>query len=470
MQQRRECLKINNFAEKYWMNKLEWINVRGSPEEIMNSKNLNPGNFKSHEQEFCMNFMFHSYWLNNSQNVPLAAYVQIIGEKFNITVTDDVVQMKKLAGNLRFEILAEKLKIPVIDLNKPLFFSSVSISKPWGQEIWLTGIEERGVAGITDGKYDSPIPWILALAPKALTDHKEKELILLKILDPVPEEVYGDLYFEMHKKKQEVYIVTNIDKSAWPDGTGKIRIGFKSQLIKKYGSDEAFRSAYLEAVSQYESIRKRIDLIFDQYRVEEVKEIKKFTHIENLKRWESKLPRKLRMEEIIARRKMDNFTDMMELKSGDVIKIPTYTPHALQYGVRTIEFQTPVYERKIISFAQKVMTQNHWDYREAIQDMNLKIPKQGKMKTLELTHEVLIEEIVQFSDFTVQRLTFFPSQSFRLNRFETYVLLISVFGGVRLGEHKMEAEQACLISNHLVTQTLTNDSNSNNICLLALPK
>ena len=45
-------------------------------------------------------------------------------------------------------------------------------------------------------------------------------VILLKVLDPHPEPVRGDLYFEVHEHKREVYVVTAVDRNAWPGRPG----------------------------------------------------------------------------------------------------------------------------------------------------------------------------------------------------------------------------------------------------------
>ena len=71
---------------------------------------------------------------------------------------------------------------------------------------------------------------------------------------------------------------------------------------------------------------------------------------------------------------MDGFTSIKELRLGDVIKVPTWTPHSPQHGIRVIEFQTPTYERYIISFEQRVLTQEHWDSEHAIAHMTLDPP------------------------------------------------------------------------------------------------
>ena len=40
------------------------------------------------------------------------------------------------------------LGFPLFDLNAPIPLQPIAIPKPWGQEIWYTGIEQRGVAEV----------------------------------------------------------------------------------------------------------------------------------------------------------------------------------------------------------------------------------------------------------------------------------------------------------------------------------
>ena len=92
----------------------------------------------------------------------------------------------------------------------------------------------------------------------------EEKLILLKTLNPVPDEVIGDLYLEMHEEKWEVYVVTALDPEAWPSGKGMIRAGLAPEIIKKYRAEHGeewsrhclgdFRSC----IGVYEEIRKRM--------------------------------------------------------------------------------------------------------------------------------------------------------------------------------------------------------------------
>ena len=72
-------------------------------------------------------------------------------------------------------------------------------------------------------------------------------------------------------------------------------------------------------------------------------------------------------ETLKNRRSMQAFTGSRALRKGDVVQVAPHVPHSLQQGVQVFEFQTPTYERNIISFNQKVLTQDHWDSDYAIE-------------------------------------------------------------------------------------------------------
>ena len=152
-----------------------------------------------------------------------------------------------------FDLLASSLNQRPINLNAPLALNPVYIPKPWGQEIWFSGIEERGVSSCQG----VPIAWLLDLFGRHLGCNSAP--LLLKILDPLPEENVGDLYFELHKKKVEVYVVTHVDNDAWPNGVGRIRYGFDQSMLAQYESQSDFLADYRQAVSDYEEIRRAID-------------------------------------------------------------------------------------------------------------------------------------------------------------------------------------------------------------------
>lgn len=339
--------------------------------------------------------------------------------------------------------IAQALGIAWVQLKKGLMLEPVCIPKPWGQEIWYTGIEQRGVSRVKSNESSSPLDWILAAAPEAILG-QHKTPILLKILDPLPDEVYGDLYFEMHQEKQEVYVVTHVDKTAWPDGKGGIRFGFNPDLRKTFSSDEAFKQAYLNAVKDYREVRQTIDALLDQKRGEENIGLNDPVMPDKIRLWQKTLPQDLLAGEKQKRDHMENFIAIRPLVVGDVVKVPCFTPHSLQHGVRTVEFQTPVYERKILSFAQKVLTQNHWDTESALPDLVMDLPDEKPLVVLEQTKQLLREQVVEFKDFSVERMTLSSSAKW-CTTLNTYGLVMCLSGSIVLNGVVMMPEQTLLI-------------------------
>lgn len=299
-----------------------------------------------------------------------------------------------------------------INLCRPVRLLPTSIAKPWGQEIWYTGMEERGESQVCDGNGNTmPLSLYLALTPS--TDSQPENVLLLKVLDPNPEPVAGDLYFETHEEKQEVYIVTHIDPVAWPDGKGAIRYGMNQ--AKRAGMDDrTFRNQYAAAVSAYASVRHQID--------RESKDVDAAT-------------------EQFARTTMESFTHLRELSVADVVKVPTWVPHSLQHGVRVVEFQTPTYERYIISFAQQVLTQDHWDYEHAIEHMSIDAPP------VETFEDVApgIERIATFDDFNVWRVDCATAVALTLPTQIPYAVCMAIGGTVNIAHLRLAPEEACLV-------------------------
>ena len=170
-------------------------------------------------------------------------------------ITAALQQYSKLAQ------ISSALDVPILKLNTPLPLAPVEIEKPWGKELWYTGIEKRGVC--TMGGI--PIPWILDCLPVTVSGDTYQPPLLLKLLQPLPDEIFGDLYFEAHAQKTEVYIVTDINRQAWPDGIGRIRFGFDKLKLGQFSSDDNFRKAYLDAVNRYAEVRTAIDQKLDQF-------------------------------------------------------------------------------------------------------------------------------------------------------------------------------------------------------------
>ena len=218
---------------------------------------------------------------------------------------------------------------------------------------------------------------------------------------------------EVHKEKEEVYVVTHIDSGAWPEGVGTMRYGIDQVARQSYETDQQFRAAYLSSVQEYEAIRQKVDAGLEVSTTLQEK----------------------------AKLKMDRFTSVKEMRLGDVIKVPTWTPHSLQHGVRVVEFQTPTYERYIISFEQRVLTQNHWDSEHAITHMTLDNPAATKNESISKGLEV----IARFEDFNVLRTDFRKSPDVDLTMSQDYAVFMSIGGSCLVGNLEVPSETACFI-------------------------
>ncbi|HEY5646608.1 MAG TPA: hypothetical protein VIS76_11725 [Pseudomonadales bacterium] len=284
-------------------------------------------------------------------------------------------------------------------LDAPVRLLPVEIPKPWGREIWFTGIEARGESQVAGRGGELGLGSYLALAPERLCRHQH--IVLLKILDPRPEPVLGELYLEVHEEKREVYVVTAIDPLAWPSGRGRIRYGVNPSVRRAMGSDHACRQAFLAAVARYESVRQAIDAGSEG----------------------------LEAEETAAREAARAFTDERELVPGDVISVPTWLPHSLQHGVRVVEFQTPTYERLIVSSSQRVLTQSGWDSERAIGQMRLDIPPDPPPEPIAPG----VERIAAFEDFAVWRARVEVDGELALPTELPYAVIYCISGSIELG-------------------------------------
>lgn len=364
------------------------------------------------EHAFALHFKHLQTYLPDNPAIDLLALIHI-----NITSDETVIHLcifeateQRIAG---IQVLPDDLisikqfamanHLPMLEVSAPWELTPVHIPKPWGQEIWFTGIEARGQAAVKCEAGNIPLPWILALFPQA-----QQSLILLKVLDPFPDEVYGDLYFELHEEKQEVYVVTSVDKQAWPDGKGSIQLGFSPDKRREYLDDNEFKKAYLDAVASYEQVRRALDKKIDNLRLLLPVDSSATATVKQLKNWIKTLSQSIENETLIRlekelRNAMNSFVNHMPLAVGDTLAIPRCVPHALQHGVRVVEFQTPVYERKILSFAQKVLTQDHWDTESALAIAEIDHSLHSPAETLISNGHVKVEQIVSFDDFLVQR-------------------------------------------------------------------
>jgi len=376
------------------------------------------------ERLLLVDFELRQHWLPEAPPVALTALYCLSEERLQVAVTEQALVADEPTAQSQYRAWTKRHGLASWEPGVPLELSPVTVAKPWGREIWYSGVERRGVCSFSGGGGRSPIPWLQAVVPESRLGKADEPLVLLKILDPDPEPVIGDLYFELHEQKREVYVVTGVDPGAWPGGRGLVRLGFDPRRLADYPDQQTFRQAYLRAVQAYEVVRRELDGLAQLGLEPE--------------------PAQLQQERTL-REIMNDFTCLRPVGVGDVVTVPPQVPHSLQHGVRTIEFQTPVYERKILAFAQKVLTQDHWDTAEAVQSMVLQAPPQPEFPLLQQGDGLRVERVVDFPDFEVRRITLGGGACLGVEPLDTYGLLMVVSGTLQLAGACYPAERALLL-------------------------
>ncbi len=240
-----------------------------------------------------------------------------------------------------------------LTLDAPQALVPVTVAKPWGREVWYTGMEARGESQLRGAGGTVSLLSYLNLAPARLC--AREPITLLKALEPSAEPRVGELYFEIHRDKHELYVVTDVNRAAYADGRGRMRFGMCQRARACWADDGQFRAAFRMAVAALEAARANAE--------------------------QQGLPTTPELE--TAQAEVEGFVAARELEVGDVVSVAPGVPHGLCHGVRVLEFQTPSYERRIIYASQAVATQAGWDSAEAIAAMALDPPGQPAVEAVD---------------------------------------------------------------------------------------
>lgn len=162
-----------------------------------------------------------------------------------------------------------------------------------------------------------------------------KTLPLVKILTPK-----ARLSVQFHDTKNELWIVTGIDKSMAGEKPALI-VGFSLEAVKKYSGRIAEK--YGEMLKSYgETLNKLIKFLESSDRGKKALENSKNAALaaETVKNY---VPgtREFVVELEKARKEMEWFYNYRVVKMGDVIPIPSGTLHALGPGIEVVEPQIP---------------------------------------------------------------------------------------------------------------------------------
>jgi hypothetical protein len=331
---------------------------------------------------------------------------------------------------------ARRAQAAVVSTAEPLPLVPCVVPKPWGQEIWYTGIEARGRASIHSATGATELPYALGMFPVPIIGEDERPPVLLKALDPVPQPVIGDLYLEVHDEKWEVYVVLDVDQAAWPGGVGRLRAGLAPGQIQRYrtqspsGWEQQLAQDLAAALKRYEEVRRQVDALCDTELQRLGVDPRHGIPAGRREQVMGTIPAALQAEELQRRQAVEAFLGHIDMPAGAVACLRPGVLHSLQHGVKVIEFQTPTYERLIAMFAQKVLTQSHWDVDRAVARMEKAAFTQPPLEVIDRSDSVLLERVVNFPVFTVLRLTLQPGVSHGMETTGdgAYQLLIGVQG------------------------------------------
>ena len=95
-------------------------------------------------------FDLHETWARPERHTPLTGVYLIESDAVHAFVTDRPLDTP---GPGHFHATAKRCRAAIFSLQQPLRLVPVAVEKPWGRELWYTGIEARGTSGVTDGRY-----------------------------------------------------------------------------------------------------------------------------------------------------------------------------------------------------------------------------------------------------------------------------------------------------------------------------
>jgi len=375
----------------------------------------------------------------------------------NIIGPENILEIFKKNPNSLLESVAENRQAVIVDSGEPLQLKMLKIPKPWGYEGWYTGVEKRGVVNVIDKYGKTELPYALNLFKKQMLADDSESLILLKTLNPVAKKTIGDLYYELHEKKWEAYVVTEIDKTAWPSGTGIIKAGLHPDKIEeyknKYGNNwkVTLLSEFKSVVFEYEKTRRQIE------------------------DYQEAISKELLEKEAKLRDRASGFIGDLPVKVGDIISFPVFQIHSLRHGIKVVEFQTPHYERLILMFAQKVLTQNHWDTEDAISKMETEVYHPPKLDCIHNSDFLSVERFTDFPQFNFDRISMEPKNIYENKLNGRYQLLIIISGQATVltqsgNSINIKKEESLFLPATMNSFLIKNIGDNQMICLKATPK
>jgi len=230
--------------------------------------------------------------------------------------------------------------VKAIKNGTPIYVEPYKEPKVWGVkgigEYWY-GAEKGEKSSVISGQGGKVrLCDVVAAAPGLVLGEKVVKkyghfLPLTKILTPK-----GRLSMQFHDAKNELWVVTGIDKKS-AGKTPSLIIGFNPRMIKKYGS--GIKKEYRKALEEFGSdLNALIDGLeksgygkqLDKEK-DVIKAAQKVKGKADIKRLLASL--------LVSKKKVESFYNVLKVKIGDVIPVPQGTLHALGAGIEIIEPQ-----------------------------------------------------------------------------------------------------------------------------------
>lgn len=372
-----------------------------------------------------------AHWLPARPAQALLCFEEAAGGAFTVCAAEPrseaLARSVERGHGLPLHETARRLGTPLFDAAAPVPLQPVRVEKAWGEELWFTGIEARGVVRAGTEENAVPLPWLLAARPDAFGGVAAP--ILVKVLAASADADAGDLYFEVHREKEEVYVVASVDPDAWPDGRGRVRYGFDPEALATLGEDgfrAAFEAAAQENARAVQALDARCDPAPGQERLANVR---------------------------LTRGHLQHYTNVRSLAPGDVVRVPAGLPHGLMHGVRVIEFQTPRYERRVLYANQPLAAGDRLPLADAPPALRMDVPDDPSPVDVEAAPGVRTSRIARMRDFEVRRYLLDAGASTPLPP-APYGVLVGLAGSLACGAMALAPEQAALLSREALQQPL----------------
>jgi hypothetical protein len=126
-------------------------------------------------------------------------------------------------------------------------------------------------------------------------------------------------------------------------------------------------------------------------------------------------------------------------------------------------------------FAQKVLTQKHWDTADALSKMHPEIYQQPELEKLHQSAGMLVERFVDFPQFTADRISLDTGQTWADQLDGQYHLLISISGQATVFPENgksviLNPEEALFLAVSMGSYQVQSTGDTPLIYLKAMPK